>query len=203
MNDRLSKAKKRLGGSLEKTSLQRAAREVLSEFADQSGQTSVIVAIEPVSESRFEPSKHVLHQGRLSGLGAQIEDLVPCPGEQAQLRAALLSVTQASERDSPFDALGPKEVLYLDLLCDGLSDEEAAAHLSISLRAVKTRKRVICEKTRSATISQAIAGYIHAQKTRRPPNAADWPGEAAAELMDLDRVDRSIRRLYRGFGTKS
>ncbi len=108
----------------------------------------------------------MLHEGRVSRLAPRICDLTKYVRDEMELRSALVAIAGMDQAQSKKLNLSAKEILYLDMICDGLTDIEAAKKLSISLRAIKARKKVICERTQSATINQAIAKYVKSPKTR-------------------------------------
>lgn len=176
-----------LGEKLDKLSLARAARKIVVEYLKKADDPSALVEIESVATAGYLPESHVLHEGRVSRLGPRISDLTTYLRDEMELRSALVAITGLDQKQAARLNLSAKEILYLDMICDGLTDIEAAGKLSISLRAVKARKKVICERTHSATINHAIAKYVRSRKTRydKAPN-----GVRKSRVFTSEKVER-------------
>ena len=184
-----------LGEKLEKLSLARAARKIVVQYLQRADDPSALVEIEPVGVAGYRPDHHVLHEGRIGRLGPKIADLTTQLREEMELRSALVIITGIDTKPQNIDRLSPKEVLYLDMICDGLTDIEAAGRLSISLRAIKTRKKAICDKTQSTTINHAIAKYMRAPRTRHAPPLTVAAERAVAQRSQPKNVARRLSKL--------
>lgn len=142
------------------------ARKLVMDRLKSSDDLSAIIEIERVGLSGYDPRHDVLHEGRVGRLGSALARYGDSLQEEVELRAALVAVTVGDPGFKVTAKLSPKELLYLDMLCDGITDADAAKKLSVSLRAIKARKKMVCQKTNSDTISHAISKYIRSRPTR-------------------------------------
>ena len=140
--------------------MERKTRRILSAYLENSADKPILVQFRPVAECEYVPGENVLHKGRVGRLGPNLTKIARGRRLQAEIRSAILALAALDGDDGEDWQLTPKEIIYLDLLCDGINDTEAAERLSVSLRAIKARKRSVCTKTNSATINQAIAKYM-------------------------------------------
>lgn len=133
-----------------------AARGVLR----ASGSDNVVVKVQPGGACELAalsvPSA-IYHDGVV----AQAEtEPGPSEEETAELRAALLVIASDNGDSTPPMALSNKEIAYLELVCEGKSDTEAAEKLGLSLRAIKSRKKSVLATTGCTSLSHAVSRFL-------------------------------------------
>ncbi len=77
-----------------------------------------------------------------------------------EARAALLTLQHF--RDTAPNSFNPseKERAYLAFVAEGLSDQQIADELNLSLRAVRERKKKLLTNTGSRTVAHALSRYL-------------------------------------------
>ena len=125
------------------------------------GDDNVVVKVQPGTDcaKRAGDPTAVFHDGTIAR--AHIDNLNGSGEEDiAELRAALLVIAAEDGSDRPALDLSDKDVAYLRLVCDGLSDAECAEKLGLSLRAIKSRKKSVLAATSCLTLSHAVKRFV-------------------------------------------
>lgn len=79
------------------------------------------------------------------------------------------SGSSSSAPDGVIDALSPREVQVLELICKGLSNREIADQLAVTVHAVKFHLGSIYRKLGVANRTRAATAYLEAQPSRAEP----------------------------------
>lgn len=135
-----------------------AAYDVLRSVGSKDAVVKLSLGTESASTHGKDPLS-IFHDGNVARVqltdvnGAQAADI-------AEMRAALLVVAAEDTGTVSKMDLSDKDIAYLRLVCEGLTDAECAERLGLSVRAIKSRKKSVLVATNCDSLSHAVKRFV-------------------------------------------
>lgn len=126
------------------------------------GSDNLVVKVQPgndCAKSYAHHPKAIFHDGTI----ARSQEATSCDKQEdcaAEFRAALLVVAAEDGAVAPRIDFNDKDIAYLRLVCEGLSDAECAERLGLSLRAIKSRKKSVLAAASCTSLSHAVKRFV-------------------------------------------